>query len=84
MMGEERKTSPVSISLTGWSLALTIRGCLTRERPAEELIHSAEANGRGRGVHCDLRDRLVLEGCSSWVIMGGGAAGVGSLGDGEA
>lgn len=37
--------------------------------------------GGEEGVHCDLRDRLVLEGCSSWVIIGGGAAGVGSVGD---
>lgn len=35
----------------------------------------------GREVHCDLRDRLVLESCSSWVIIGGGAAGVGSAGE---
>ena len=55
--------------------------CSGREKPVEELIHSAEANGRGRGVHCDLRNRLVLAGCSSWMIIGGGAAGVGSVGD---
>lgn len=54
-----------------------------RESPLEELIHSAEANGRGRGVHCDLRDRPVLAGRSSRVIIGGGAAGTSSVGDWE-
>lgn len=52
-----------------------------RESPEEELIHSAKDNGRGSGVHCNLRNSLALEGCSSWMIIGGGAAGVFSVGD---